>query len=758
MPAWRCATDSFTLPRPMKRILRYCSLAALCAGATAPLAAAETAGWVIRARSGDGAFEMDPNTGDITAPEGVIITYKDAVLSADKVAANAKTGDVEAQGSVTLKFEDPKKGDQLWTGDNLHYNFNTRAISSTAFKTGHVPVYIAGQSLTGEQMYQVFHGHLETNEVYHARNATITTDNYALPAQKIRAKRITFVPGEYIEAESATIYIGNTPVMYLPYYHRTLGEHPNNFAFLPGYRSIYGPYLFSEFNWHLNDELSGALHGDYYESRGWGYGPDFKFNLGDFGQGLFKYYYIWDHSPGLDPNTNAIPRDRKRLTFEYQVEPRTNFTVKAEIRYQSDAELTRDFFESEYRKNAQPSSFVEANQAWPNFTLNMLAQPQVDNFFETIERLPDVQFNALRQQLGETPFYYESQSDGAYLRRRFVDPAGDFEAARFDTFHQIVMPETFFGFLNFTPRIGERLTYYSQAEGPGATTTEETREVFNTGAEISTKASRTWESIESRFWDVNGIRHVIQPTVDYVYVPAPSVLPSQLPQFDYEIPTLRPLPIEYPNYNAIDSVDSQNVVRFSLYNRLQTKREKVIQNIVDWQLSLDWRIRPNPTQSTYGDLYSALALRPWTWLGFNSVARYDLNTDQWLESDSRIILQPAPSWSISLGHRYLASDPTLGPIYGLGNNTIYSSIYYRLNENWGMRLSHHFEAEDGIMQEQAYTIFRDFRSWTGAITVRYTENVGAPNDLTVAVTFSLKAMPRFALGQDADRPETLFGH
>jgi hypothetical protein len=230
-----------------------------------------------------------------------------------------------------------------------------------------------------------------------------------------------------------------------------------------------------------------------------------------------------------------------------------------------------------------------------------------------------------------------------------------------------------------------------------------------------------------------------------------------LPQFDYEIPTLRPLPIEYPNYNAIDSVDSQNVLRFTLYNRLQTKREKEIQNLVDWQLSLDWRIRPNATQGTYGDIYSAMTLRPRSWLGFSSVVRYNLNTDQWLESDSSIILQPSTAWSLSLGHRYLASDPTLGPIYGAGNNTIYSSIYYRLNENWGMRLSHHFEAEDGIMQEQAYTIYRDFRSWTGAITLRYQENVGAANDLTVAVTFSLKATPRYALGQDADRQESLFG-
>ena len=31
------------------------------------------------------------------------------------------------------------------------------------------------------------------------------------------------------------------------------------------------------------------------------------------------------------------------------------------------------------------------------------------------------------------------------------------------------MPETFFGWLNFIPRVGGRLSYYSHATGPGAT-------------------------------------------------------------------------------------------------------------------------------------------------------------------------------------------------------------------------------------------------------------------------------------------------
>ena len=153
-------------------------------------------------------------------------------------------------------------------------------------------------------------------------------------------------------------------------------------------------------------------------------------------------------------------------------------------------------------------------------------------------------------------------------------PPGDFSATRADTFHQITLPETFFGWLNVTPRVGGRFTYYGAATGPGATNlTSEDRGVFNTGAEISFKASRVWEGAQSDFWDVGGLRHIIEPSINYVYIPQPNVLPSQVPQFDYELTnSLRMLPIDFPDYNAIDTINSQNTIRFGLDNRLQTKR------------------------------------------------------------------------------------------------------------------------------------------------------------------------------------------
>ena len=57
--------------------------------------------------------------------------------------------------------------------------------------------------------------------------------------------------------------------------------------------------------------------------------------------------------------------------------------------------------------------------------------------------------------------------------------------------------------------------------------------------------------------------------------------------------------------------------------------------------------------------------------------------------------------------------------------------------------------EEGIrrvLEEQDYTVYRDFRSWTGALTFRVRHDANQPTDYSVAFTFSFKAYPRFPLG------------
>ena len=203
----------------------------------------------------------------------------------------------------------------------------------------------------------------------------------------------------------------------------------------------------------------------------------------------------------------------------------------------------------------------------------------------------------------------------------------------------------------------------------------------------------------------------------------------------------------------------------SLYNKLQTKRELGVDNLINWGLYTDWRLDPRTNQTRFSDFYSDLDLKPRAWLVINSEIRYNVADNNLRETLHRILIAPKRQpWSISLSHRYLINNdpefttPTNPNVPGY--NTFTSSLYYRMNENWGARVSHRFEARDGKMEEQYYTIYRDLRSWTSALTLRIRQQsggIGSPSDVTVAITFSLKSFPRMGLGADADRPSMLLG-
>jgi LPS-assembly protein len=704
-----------------------------------------------------GWVEYDYTAGVARGTNGIWLRYGDTILTADEVSFNRAKEEAIAEGKVRIQH-----GDQIWAGEHIRFNFSTRQMEAEQFRTGRSPVYASGQGLHGEETVQT-RTH-RTNHLYAATNAIITTDDVAQPAVKVRAHYIKIIPGDKVVAKNAILYVEGVPVFYFPYYTRNLGEHANNFNFVPGYRSYYGPFLLSSYHFYLDEHLDGNVHVDYRQKQGFGEGPNLNYHFGPWGDGSLKYYYLYDQDPTAGGGNPSIPNNRQRVDFSYFANPATNLFVKSRMRWQSDTNIVREFFEWEYFENPQPNSFVEASKFWQNWSVNTYVEPRLNNFLDTIERLPEVRLTGQRQQLWGTPLYYESDNSAGYYEHLFPETNSlirnmNYEAMRVDSYQKLLLPETFFGWLNVTPRVGGRYTYYSEATGPGATTGEVNRWVFDTGVEFTAKASRLWPEAESKFLEVDGLRHVIQPSINYSFVPPPNRYGTNvIPQFDFQLPSLRLLPIEFPEYNSIDSIQPENVFRFGLNNKLQTKRDGQVVNLVNWDVYSDWNLHPLTNQTTFSPLYSDLTFRPRSWLTLESLTSYELNGGVWQMSLTTATLQPSPKWSWTVGQFYVRPDLSPSPLaLGAGNNLFLSTLYYRLNENWGLRASHRFSMVNGQMQEQDYSIYRDMRSWTAALTFRVLNNLNGQQDVGVAFTFSLKAVPHFPLGADMGSPTWLWG-
>lgn len=709
---------------------------------------------VVRSLDPSGRGEFDLNQGKIAASGGIIAQGRGVTLTARSATYDRVNQVISAEGQVVIRFTSMGET-RVWRGEKARYNFQSRRIEAEDFRLGQPPFFTSGKKAEATLPTPQRGTNDATALRIELTDATVTTDDVADPSYRLTAKKLSLEPGTALTSVDATFYGGHFPILHLANYTRNLQGHDNFWTFQPGYRSRFGPFLETEYHWSFRTNMEAIAALDWRQRRGFAGGPGLNYDLGVLGEGAGRFYFAHDDLPDLYANGVPTRTDRNFYSWQHSLTNRSGLTVHGLLNGQNDPLVIRDFYENTFRGDPQPKSFFEVNQAWSNWTLDLLVQPQVIDFYQTVERLPDLKLTGLRQEVGSTPVYYDSDSSVAYLRLQPGLLGGtNFAAMRADTYHQLVLPQTYFGWLNFVPRVGGRFTYYGDPEGPTTRPGDQARGVFNTGAEVNFKASRVWSEPQLNWLDLHELRHIVVPSVNYVYVPAPSVRPGQLPQFDTDLPSPRLLPIEFPDYSAVDSVDSQSTLRFGLFNKLQTKRSDQVADLLVWNVFTDWRLRPRDNQDTFPDVFSDLELLPRSWLVLGSETRYDIERREWAEATHRITFKPNDVWHWTVGHRYLRDDLLT---YGAGNNLFYSSLYWRFSQNWGVRSVQYFEARDGRMEEQAYTLYRDFRAWTGSLTLRKRDQRVGGDDWSITVSFSLKAFPRFGMKDDRDPVRRVFG-
>ncbi|MFH1339221.1 MAG: putative LPS assembly protein LptD, partial [Candidatus Omnitrophota bacterium] len=110
-------------------------------------------------------------------------------------------------------------------------------------------------------------------------------------------------------------------------------------------------------------------------------------------------------------------------------------------------------------------------------------------------------------------------------------------------------------FVDVSPYLGLRETGYSRDKDGSPIAP---RTTFYTGADMSTRFFRVFNVVSDFLgMNINRLRHVITPRVQYSYVHEPTVSPSKLQTFD-----------------DIDSINGDNRFTLELENKLQTKREE----------------------------------------------------------------------------------------------------------------------------------------------------------------------------------------
>ena len=410
----------------------------------------------------------------------------------------------------------------------------------------------------------------------------------------------------HIWAYNNIFYIAGVPVMWLPVIYKPPPGKVGQWRLSTGSNTEYGYYLQTSNYWNIKDSNGIKIDTlnliDYYQYRGLGLGNRTRMSTENSKSELFVYG-INDERANYSVPDNSRYKNLDEFRYYVDIKNKTHITDRMDFRGRdaalSDYYFLNDFFDDVFRVDPQPSTYANLNQQFTWGTLSLSVHPKVNDFFTTVEELPKLELNIPRQEIWHN-IYYQSETNASYLQTRwskfkksradiasethstfanYVEP-DDYQSARFDTVHFVYYPMKL-GWLNILPRAGFRFTAYSnsskraiseseldsliqaskpESNYPGAVVNYDdnggslARFIPEVGLQLNTKMYRTWNNVKNAYWDIDGIRHVIQPYINYTLL-SPNQNRDHIYYFD-----------------DVDRIDTQNFVRVGIENRLQTRR------------------------------------------------------------------------------------------------------------------------------------------------------------------------------------------
>ncbi len=650
------------------------------------------------------------------AQGNVVVSSKNQQLFCDKLDLDRAIQQVVAEGNVYL---DTPQENVIAQG--LTYNFND---GTGEFRDARV--YLDPYQVRAQKIDKISENYMTMNEGY------LTTCDLDEPHYRMGAHRMDIYQHDRAVVHGMKIYLGKIPVMYLPYYVQDLKNRPI-LTFVPGEKKNFGLFLLTTARFQVGSHVQVTVHGDVRERTGLGEGFDVKYNTPNFGSGLVTTYYadenmiashhLWDlyrNGVKVGPTTH---HELYRILWrhKWQVDKDTNIVMqyyKIHDYNLVDNYFLKNYFPREYQQNAQNvnlDTYFLLTRVMPHGTLTFDVDTSRENRpIRGIERIPQVQYILNNTQIGKTGFYAKSTNTYSDLSYQNYPKTFNNKTQRFDSDNDISHPFKV-GFISFNPHVGGEETYYSRTADPNDTNVF--RGMFRGSLDMTTKFYRVWD-YHTNFlgMDINRLRHVITPTITYLYQARPTFPASELTQYD----------------TNIDDLYRIHQFEFGLQNELQTKRNGQVVDLLRFLINTNYGLKGTTGHRGFNPYDSQLDFNPASWLSFHNDNEYDFHAGHW-NSENFDTEFHGTGWSFSLGNRYTRTE----------SDQVTTELDYTINPKWKFKIYNSFPVVDAIngnvtsARENEFVLTRDLHEWEMDLTFDRLEGQGT----TFYVLFRLKASP-----------------
>jgi lipopolysaccharide assembly outer membrane protein LptD (OstA) len=660
------------------------------------------------------------------------VTIRDLIRMRNNanISVTIKGYEVDPLGNQMIAVEAIERGDQI-TAERVSGNLETGAMEFT-------DVNLRYRTFGARAPYAIrkSSGELEIHQAEISSCEYMCEDNehYLIYLSKAVLKpylQDSFGFDEYnpmprdhsILGTNAVMKVYGIPVFWLPFFYKPKDEAPGFFGTQFGSSSDFGYFvkMYKRFDIWDDPYISTKLFVDYYSRRGVGYGNETEVTTED-SHTYLKGYSIYDLRPYESSDVEKERLEIPHYRYNFELTNVSHLTSRLDFRgsfnLSSDYYFRYDFDRAAFDANPEPSTYAALEYQFDRFSTSLYSTVHVNKFYTTVERLPEWRLDIPRQELFGN-IYYQGETSIANLRmnwREFdkprpIDPKtkkpyednSNYHAFRFDSLHMFYYPIKFSWF-HLTPRAGFRMTYYDNSSKDGISAEElgfmsyidredvtsggavrhydsrggrQMRFAFEVGFEANTKIYQAWQDVRNAYFQLDGLRHVMEPYVNYTYIPEPTVDRDNLYFFD-----------------DVDRITQQNFARIGMRQRLQTRRgdfgNEQIYNWMTLDTYWDYHFQKQSGFNNVGDLVTRFNFKPQSNIDLYFLMSIDAGQNSDHDTEAK------------RGQRY-AGRPGIG-----GNlfNKLETGIRYTLFEGCTVNVSYNYN--DPYHSRPAYSMGSTF--------------------------------------------------
>ncbi len=481
----------------------------------------------------------------VKAEGHVVVTYGARTISADEIIINTETGKGQAKGNVVMTAEQGTR----FQADSAQFNMKAEKgrLFNVAGKLGDL-YYI-----TGEEVTKLSKNH------YTAQDATLTTCTGEIPDWRIDVADADMILDDRALFKGGVFRIKGIPIMYIPIgYVPILTKRKSGFL-TPRFSesSIDGITVGMDYFWAINQWSDATIGLDWIKKRGVRSRTEYRYAPSKTTSGQVNFIFLDDDLSGETFwKLDAVHNQHLPLGFK----------LNAKLDQTSKADYNKVFQdETELRTRRSSDSYASLFRTWDNSTFDILArfqeseQTAVD---QTFGILPKVTYQTQPLKTGFLNTYFDQETSYTHFLQD-LDPSSTSDITettqRFDFHPSLALPIDIAPWLQLTPRVGFRETFYDkeiQVSTAPITVTRGgsfSREMIDVNVLLEgPKFNRIFlsDDLES-----SSFKHVIEPRLRYDFIP-------DLDRND----RAKILPLD-----AIDAVEDVNQLSFSLVQRLLRK-------------------------------------------------------------------------------------------------------------------------------------------------------------------------------------------